>query len=57
MPRGANQGTTEHDRVMSREDAPERATARGTGVKPHEKQGYGRSSMQKNSDSRRKTPM
>jgi hypothetical protein len=56
MPRGSNT-EAEKSRVMSREDAPERSIKSGTGVHPHEKIGFGRTSMQKNKDSNRKTPM
>lgn len=54
MARGSN-SEVEQGRVSSREDAPERAATKGTGPASHEKTGYGRSSMQKNSDSKRKT--
>lgn len=54
MPRGSN-GQAEINRVKSRENAPERAIKSGTGTVPHEKVGFGRGSMQKNKDSKRKT--
>ena len=54
MPRGSNT-EAETNRVKSRENAPERMNKSGTGTVPHEKVGYGRGSMQKNSDSMRKT--